>query len=384
MTKEELLDCLRSDPGSAARLAQQPGWEFRLLRELAQTSMDVPGVPLFLASVQEVPSSILKQLCHESTDAAVVHLLAQNLNCQEELCHRPEAWVRESVAGCRRLAPKVPSLLLADPSVPVRCRLAANPAIAPNVQTRLSQDQVPLVRLSLLATRKTDNEILLALCDDMDTTVHLAALMAPSLPYDCIRVWAGQGEELGLLALCRRNDLPPNIVELISKSPFPSVQKALLRFQALPEGVLARLAAEGDAEVLMILAGRTTLPAALQETILERADGAAEVVRTLAANRGVAPALALRLTGSDDAAVLEALALNPGAGPDSGATPRPDAEDTLFEAHSRLAAGGGEELCKRLLANPCARCEGLIRILAGRATPTLRNHMLFRGLLTAD
>ena len=220
MTKEELLDCLRSDPSAAARLAQQPGWEFRLLRELAQTSMDVPGVALFLASVQEVPSSILKQLCHESAEEAVIRVLAQNLNCQEELCRRPESWVREIVAGCRRLAPRTPVLLAADPSVPVRCRLAANPVIAPNVQTRLSQDQVPLVRLSLLENRKTDNEILLALCDDMDTTVHLAALMAPNLPYDCIRVWAGQGEELGLLALCRRNDLPPNIVEMISKSPY--------------------------------------------------------------------------------------------------------------------------------------------------------------------
>ena len=189
----------------APRLAQQPGWEFRLLRELAQTSLEVPGVALFLASVQEVPSSILKQLCRESAEADVVRVLAQNLNCQEELCQRPEAWIRETVAGCRRLAPKALAMLLADPSVPVRCRLAANPVIAPNVQTRLSQDQVPLVRLSLLENRKTDNEILLALCDDMDTTVHLAALMAPNLPYDCIRVWAGQGEELGLLALCRRS-----------------------------------------------------------------------------------------------------------------------------------------------------------------------------------
>ena len=368
----------------AARLAQQSGWDFRLLRDLAQTAVDVPGVALFLASVQEVPSSIQKQLCRESVDSAVLRVLAQNLNCQEELCHRPEAWVREEVAASRRFAPRTPALLLADPSVPVRCRLAANPAISPNIQTRLSQDQVPLVRLALLENRKADKEILQALCDDMDTTVHLAALMAPGLPYDSIRIWAGQGEELGLLALCRRSDLTPNIVELLAKSPFPSVQKALLRFQALPESILARLATEGDTDVLKILAGRTNLPPAIQATVLERGHAAADVCQTLAANPGVAPAIALQLTGSEDEAVLRALALNPGAGDDGGATPRPDTEDTLLEAHGRLAAAASEELRKLLLANPCARCASLIRLLAENASPALRRHMVFRGLLAPE
>ena len=176
----------------------------------------------------------------------------------------------------------------------------------------------------------------------------------------------------------------PNIVELISKSPFPSVQKALLRFQSLPEEILARLAAEGDAEVLKILAGRTTLAAPLQETVWERGRGAADVERILAANPGVAPAIALRLTGSEDEDVLKALALNPGSGPDSGTTPRPDEEDTLLEVHARLAAAAPEGLRKLLLANPCARCASLIRILAENATPVLKSHMRFRGLLASE
>ncbi len=80
MTKEDLLQRIRENTDAAIAFYQRnANLEIGILRELSK-DISVPGVPLFLASMQNTPSRVLEEL-EASDDMRVLERLALTPNC---------------------------------------------------------------------------------------------------------------------------------------------------------------------------------------------------------------------------------------------------------------------------------------------------------------
>jgi hypothetical protein len=370
LTKEDLLQRIRGNLEAAIRFYQKNATlEMGVLRELGK-DLSEPGVPLFLASMPNTPSRILEQLL-DSEDAAVLAALSLNANFLHRLVSAPSKAARLAAAGSRKLTQPQAQQLAQDPEVDVRATLARNPVIPSPVQLKLSQDPVPFVRAALLENRRLVEEFQVGLADDIDTAVHLSALLVPKLSAPAMEIWAKESEELAQLALARRKDLPPAIVTILSQSPHPTVLLSLLEHQQLPQDSLEDFARRGDRETALALLRRTELSEGLQRALLEKQCQDSKVRLALAAHPSLCDDVALALldaaANDENPEVLrQSLALNPAPG--------------LLQTRIRLAHEGGNALRKRMLANPQCHQDAVLEELVLRGDQILLCHLAYRGI----
>lgn len=364
MTRDDILQRIEADLPSAIRLFQRSGVDIAILRELAAKYLDVPGVPLFLASMPETPSRIQLMLI-ERGDFEVLRVLADNPNYIPRLMQHPSSEVRCCVASARHLPPALALQMCQDSAFEVRMALARNPVIPPNVQLKLSNDTVPMVRMALLDNRKLDEEFQIGLGDDIDTAVHLSTLLRPRLSYACMKIWAEFDEELGQLALARRSDLPEKIVELLTQSKYSSVRLELLKYQNLPEETLIRFANSPDSSVLLALLSRQALSAAVISAIWKSGAGIPAVLSELAQHPSLTDEIGVALAG--DEAVRPLLAAN--------------ASPELAAARRALILLNSSALSKILLANPCVQSESaLLSMIIETCADEVLPHLAYRQI----
>ncbi len=370
MTKEDLLQRIRGNLEAAIRFYQKNATlEMGLLRELGK-DLSEPGVPLFLASMPNTPSRILEQLL-DSEDSAVLSALSLNANFLHRLVSAPSKAARLAAAASRKLTQPQAQQLAQDPEVDVRAALARNPVIPSPVQLKLSQDPVPFVRAALLENRRLVEEFQVGLADDIDTAVHLSALLVPKLSVPAMEIWAKESEELAQLALSRRKDLPPAMVTILAQSPHPTVLLSLLEHQQLPQESLEDFARRGDRETALALLRRTELSEGLQRALLEKQSQDPQVRLALSAHPSLCDDVALALldaSANDEnpETLRQSLALNPAPG--------------LLLTRIRLAHEGGNALRKRMLANPQCRQDAVLEELVLRGDQILLCHLAYRGI----
>lgn len=370
LTKEDLLQRIRGNLEAAIRFYQKNATlELGVLRELGK-DLSEPGVPLFLASMPNTPSRILEQLLN-SEDPAVLQALSWNANFLHRLVGAPSKAARLAAAGSRKLSQPQAQQLAQDAEVDVRAALARNPVIPPPVQLRLSQDPVPFVRAALLENRRLVEEFQVGLADDIDTVVHLSALLVPKLSAPAMEIWAKEGEELAQLALSRRKGLPPAIVAVLAQSPHPAVLLSLLEHQQLPPESLEDFARRGDRETALALLRRTELSEGLQRALLDKQRQDSQVCLALAAHPSLCDDVALALLDAPSGdeppdALRQALALNPAPG--------------LLQTRIRLAREGGNALRKRMLANPQCHQDAILEELVLRGDERLLCHLAYRRI----
>ncbi len=368
MTKEDILERIHVGVDSAIKLFMRNGVEMRLLRELAASALDEPGVDEFLAAMPNTPSSILNTLLQRGRPA-VVQNLAQNVLMLPRIAASEDAAIRLYAAQSRKLTPVIAAQLVNDSSIDVRLALAHNPVIPPNIQLKLSKDNISFVRLALLDNKKLDEEFQIGLGDDCDTLVHACTLCVQHLSPACMRIWAEFDEELGQLALASRNDLPPPIVQMLCKSRFDSVRLRLLQNQKLDDDQLIAFAADGDEQVKLAIASREDLSDALIVALWNDGDCSNAVRIKLAASPTLSDSIALELLGrasSSDHELLQTLALNP--------------SDHLEETRNQLLTIGNSYVCKLLLANPHAIREPLLSALIQKAPEETLSHLVYRHI----
>ncbi len=367
MNKEDLLQRIRANAPAAIRFYQQnANVEMGVLRELGK-ELEEPGVPLFLASMPNTPSRLLETL-QDSQDPQVLQALAANPNCLPRMVHAASPLPRLAAAASRKLTPQQALLLAQDPQVDVRATLARNPVISSPVQLKLSQDCVPFVRASLLENRKLVEEFQVGLADDIDTAVHLAALLVPRLSPACMEIWVKEREELAQLALARRKDLTPEMVSALSHSPHPSVMLSLLEHQDISPDKQEDFLRRGDTPILLSLLKRRDLSPALQALAQERGEALPEVRRALAAYPQLDDRAGLPLAkrGEGEEEILESLAMNP--------SPR------LSQTRLHLAETASPYLCKLMLANPLCHEKNILEAMILRGDSVLLCHLAYRGI----
>jgi hypothetical protein len=368
LTKEDILERINLGVDSAIKLFMRNGVEMRLLRELAASDLETPGVEEFLAAMPNTPSSILNTLLQRGRPA-VVQILAQNVLMLPKIAASEDSAVRVLAAQSRKLPPTIALQLVNDSAIEVRLALAHNPVIPPNIQLKLSKDCVSFVRLALLDNKKLDEEFQIGLGDDCDTLVHACALCVPHLSPACMRIWAEFDEELGQLALAGRSDLPPPIVQMLCKSRFDSVRLRLLQKQKLEDAQLKEFALSGDEQVKLVIASREELSEELLAVLWNNGDCSSAVRLKLAASPALSDAIALELLGrasSSDHELLQTLALNP--------------SEHLEQTRQQLLTLGSSYLCKLLLANPQATHEPVLSALIQSAPEEALSHLVYRRI----
>lgn len=370
LTTEELLQRIQTDAPSAIRFYQQhAAMDIGVLRELGKEHLSTPGVPLFLASMAGTPSKIL-EILEGSDDPQVLQQLALNPNSLARMAGSESEAARLAAASSRKLTQQQAQRLAEDASVAVRVELAKNPAIPTPVQLKLSQDNVPFVRIALLENRKLDEEFQVGLGDDIDTIVHLSALLVPRLAPACLKIWAGEAEELAQLALARRADLTPELVATISQSAFPTVLLALLEHQQISEESLADFIVRGDEATVLAILKRPELSPELQDAIWQRHGDKPQVRIALASHPSLADKIGNALCENADDALRQLLATNTSA--------------TLFQARLLLASQGGDSLLKLLLANPRCHEPQILDAIVQRASDETLCHLAYRQISCAQ
>lgn len=366
MTKEDILERIDLGLDGAVKLFQRNGVEIHLLRELASSAMDHPGVPLFLAAMPYTPSSILNTLLGKG-DIEVVRQLALNPVFQPKIAASGNPEYRLAAAQCRRLAPAVAAQLVADPELKVRLALAVNPAIPPGIQLKLSKDPVAFVRLALLENRRLDKEFQIGLGDDCDTLVHACTLVTPRLVPECMKIWSEFDEELGQLALAGRSDLPPPIVERLAQSRFNSVRLRLLERQQLAGDMLEHFAAEGDEPVKCAIAVRDDLTPAILARLWHNGDCSPSLLTAIAANPQLTDELAMQIlehAAASDHELLRNLAANPSS--------------QLIRTRLQMISMHSAMLDKMLCANPQCHLEPVLSALVENTGEEVLSHLAFR------
>ena len=155
--------------------------------------------------------------------------------------------------------------LAASPDAALRAAVAAHPNTPPPVLAELGAEfpaevlgnpALPLLRLAqpgLLAGWPARTlEVLTA---------------APGTPDWLLRLAAAHEKIDVQLAAVTRPDLPGDVLERLSRSPFWTIREYVARKPELPPGVLARLARDLDYGVRLTVASRAGLPAEVRETL---------------------------------------------------------------------------------------------------------------------
>jgi len=365
LTIEDLLQRIQTDTSAAIRFYQQHATiDLGLLRELAK-DLTIPGVALFLASMPNTPSRILETLEH-SGDTVVLRQLALNPNCLQRMVNSQDIPARIAAAQSRKLTPQQAQTLVKDPDVAVRVELAKNPTITASTQMKISQDPVPFVRMTLLENRKLEEEFQIGLGDDIDTIVHLAALLVPKLSDASKNIWVKESEELAQLALSRRNDLTPEHVALLAKSQHPSVMLSLLAHQQLPEVSLEGFAQRGDEPTALALLKRNDLSPALQKAIWTTHSEKEAVRMAFAAHPALCDEVGIPLAKQGNTPIRQALAEN--------------LSENLPQTRLILAQQGDNALLKILLANPKCHSNDILDTIIIRGDTVVHCHIAARQL----
>ena len=171
-----------------------------------------------------------------SAHAPSAHATAAELT---RLAHSPDPAVRAAAAA----HPNTPPALLAELGAEFPAEVLGNPAL-------------PLLRLAqpgLLA--------------GWPARTLEALTTAPGAPLWLLRLAAAHEKIDVQLAAVTRHDLPGDVLERLSSSPFWTIREYVARKPQLPPGVLERLARDLDYGVRLTVANRAGLPAGVRETL---------------------------------------------------------------------------------------------------------------------
>lgn len=155
------------------------------------------------------------------------------------LAHSPDPAVRAAVAG----HPNTPPETLAALGAEFPAEVLGNPAL-------------PLLRLAqpgLLA--------------GWPARTLEALTAAPGAPHWLLRLAAGHEKIDVQLAAVTRPELPSDVLESLSRSPFWTIREYVARKSDLPPGVLAHLARDLDYGVRLTVANRPDLPTEVRERL---------------------------------------------------------------------------------------------------------------------
>lgn len=173
----------------------------------------------------------------------------------------PDTERRQKLAACPALPPDVTETLAADPDVRVVTELAlwTTPAVA----ARLAHHPHAEVRRAVATNEATPPAVLAALitgvgpasvrcCQVRDErrepprehATWLAAAGNPATPSEAVVGFANHDSDLLRWALASRPDLPAEVYERLAADPVPGVRAALARNPAIGEALIRKLAAD--------------------------------------------------------------------------------------------------------------------------------------------
>jgi len=312
-TIESLLERIRRDGVRRAAVAlRKPPVPSRLLQELSEVR-GVPEARQFVAAYPLAPSHLLEQLAKETPEATVLALLATNPRTPphllSEFAAHADAAVRAQVAQHPQIPPRELRVLTEDPAPGVRRAVAANPSLRLPHQALLSADADPAVRVRLAGQSTLPKPIALVLGADESPVVRLHTVAAARVDEDVLLGWAASDDEDVQLALVQRGDLTPAVRRVLVHSPHAAVRRAVRAVRPLDEVDLLHLAARGDTEERIWVAGRDLLARPLQNLLAQ--DVALEVRAALAANVSLDEEIARYFVGQAEPAVCVPLATNP-------------------------------------------------------------------------
>lgn len=172
----------------------------------------------------------------------------------------PDTGRRQKLAACPALPPDVAETLAADPDVQVVAELAlwTTPAVA----ARLAYHPRAEVRGAVAANEQTPPAVLAALitgeglapargcqvrgerCEPpREQATWLAAAGNPATPPEAVVGFANHASDLLRWALAARPDLPAEVYERLAADPVPGVRADLARNPAIGEALIRKLAA---------------------------------------------------------------------------------------------------------------------------------------------
>lgn len=313
LTAAALLERIRREGvRRAAAALRKPPVPSRLLLELSERT-DAPEARQFVAAYPLSPSHLLETLAQAAPEPAVLALLATNPRTPPHLLTQFSAHADPAVRAQAALHPQLPSrellALAEDTDRGVRRSVAANPALRLPQFALLAGDADTTVRLQLAGHPALPKPVALALAADASASVRVRTVARAKAEEEVLLGWAASDEEEIQLALASRSDLSTALWRTLVQSPHPAVRRAVRTVRPLDEVDLLHLAARGDTEERIWVAGRDLLARPLQNLLAQ--DVALEVRAALAANVSLDEEIARYFVGQAEPAVCVPLATNP-------------------------------------------------------------------------
>lgn len=313
---DELLERIQRDGiVRACSVFRRPPLPSRLLRELYDHRQDPLG-RRFIAAYPLSPSDLLECLSEESEDSEALAMVAVNPRTPPHslarLAEHPDPSVRSRAAGNSQLTARDLRALARDERVEVRVAVARNEAIRLQHQAELAKDADPSVRVALAGNAVLDPEVALFLSDDDSPLVRVQLVGCANVEDEQLLYWADSDREELQLALLKRSQLPPPVIESLVLARSATVRsEARARLEGFRDPVPATFVVRyGTEPERAALAAEPALPVPLQRVLSQ--DAAVPVLSALAANWEIDPDVTEHLIGRGVPEVLETLAENAG------------------------------------------------------------------------
>ncbi len=287
----EVLEDL-TNQGLEAMLAKynRPPLPSRLLKELFSSH---PGTLTyqFISSYAHTPGSLLEDLAEITDEPSILLNLARHPRASRQmlirLAEHPSLEIRCAVAENKSITPQIADVLAGDPHMVVRAILAENPILFARVQGVLADDPEPLVRAALTRQKNLSREALAKLSKDDNVFIKTSLIVLSQAQLDKQLAWA-DSDDLGVQKLLlKRKMLHPEVLESLCFSPHPEIScYAISQRNLKPDELLGWAESESE-HVRKLIASKDDLPPSIQAILAN--DSSQDVRRTLAMNRNLAP-----------------------------------------------------------------------------------------------
>lgn len=264
----ELAVALGNDESVAVRkaLLNNPALDEEI-RQMHADCDHLESQRILLASKRALPETVLRSLC-----------LSPHGEIRRGACSRVELsgaellFLGESedpddrlfLAGKDHLPVAIQRLLLSDPSESVRCRLAGNPVIDPEIAARIASSEDIAAAGTLAVNTAVDAEVVLALCHHSSDTVAEAVTLREDLGPEHLDVLFHRpslaAAELLAFAGVAYREIQPATAERLAASRYPSVRALAAGSFHLPATAFWQLGKDRSPAVVLAIAHNPAAP----------------------------------------------------------------------------------------------------------------------------
>lgn len=276
----ELAVALGNDEAVAVRraLLNNPSLDDEI-RQMHADCDHVESQRILMASKRGLPETVIRSLClsphgeiRRAACARVELSGAEMLFLVES--EAPED--RMLVAGLEPLSVAIQRLLLSDPSEAVRCRLAGNSCIDPEIAARIASSEDVAAASALAVNPAIDAGVVSALCHHSSDTVAEAVTLRedpePEHLDALIHRSSLAAAELLALAGVAFREIRPATAERLAASCYPSVRALAAQSFYLPASAFWQLGKDRSPAVILAIAHNPAAPRQLLYELSGSAD----------------------------------------------------------------------------------------------------------------